>query len=101
MKKKTYLDEKFWIEQEGSCCRIGLTKGFVSTFDHIDWIDLPKVGTELQKGDPSVILESAKAAIDIESPLSGIVKEVNQELINTPEKMTEDDWLFCIEAKPC
>jgi glycine cleavage system H protein len=100
MRKKTYLDEKFWIEKQGNLTKIGLTKSALHTFDHIDWIDLPKVGAKLQKGDPAVIVESSKAAIDIETPLSGTVREVNHTLQASPkilEEAPEETWLFCLE----
>lgn len=99
MTKKTILDEKFWVENEGSLSKIGLTKSALHTFDHIEWIALPQAGAKLQKGETALVLESAKAAIDIESPLSGTVHSVNEELQASPhllEENPDETWLFVI-----
>lgn len=100
MNEKVFIDEKFWIEKEGGLSRVGLTKQALDSFPAIDWIGLPSVGKPLEKGGPAVIIESAKAAVDIESPLSGMVREVNSSLIASPkilEESPEETWLFIVE----
>jgi glycine cleavage system H protein len=100
MNKKTYLDEKFWVEKQGNLSKIGLTKGALQQFDHIDWIELPKIGKILEKGSTAVVVESSKAAIDIEAPLSGTVREVNTALESSPrllEEAPEETWLYVVE----
>ena len=76
-----------------------LTKEMVETFDHVEWIKLPAVGEKLNKGDQALIIESSKAAIDIDSPVSGIVVEVNASLLLEPqelERVPETTWLFVV-----
>ena len=54
------------------------------------YVDLPKVGTRLEKGKSFGSVESVKAVSDIYAPVSGEVVEVNEALSNTPEKLNED-----------
>jgi len=103
MKKRTIIDEKFWIEKERGLSKVGLTRQALDSFSAIDWVSLPTVGSTLQKGGPAVIIESSKAAIDIESPISGIVKEVNTPLVSSPKLLGESPekaWLFLVEEAP-
>ncbi len=101
MKERVIVEEKFWVERQGPLSVVGLTKEACASFDHVEWLQLPSVGEKLQRGSPAVIIESSKAAIDVESPISGVVKDVNKELLSSPqtlENFPETTWLFAVES---
>ena len=53
---------------------------------------MPEVGAEFQKDETFATVESVKAASEIYMPAGGKIVEVNEELINSPEKLNEDVW---------
>ena len=69
----------------------------------IVYVDLPKVGAQLEKGKSLGSVESVKAVSDIFAPISGEVTAVNESLATTPEKLNEDPhgvaWLVKVRMK--
>ena len=54
----------------------------------------------VEQFDEAGAIESVKAASDIMSPLSGVVIEVNDDVIDNPELINEDpytNWIFKLE----
>jgi glycine cleavage system H protein len=64
-------------------------------------VELPEVGTELEKGDEAAVVESVKAASEVYSPVTGEVIDVNGELESEPSKVnadaTDSGWFFKIK----
>ena len=50
----------------------------------IVYVELPEVGAPVSQGDSFGVVESVKATNDINSPISGKVLEVNEELNDSP-----------------
>ena len=71
---------------------IGLTDFAVEQLGDIVFVELPEVGAILSKGDILGTVESVKAASEIYMPISGTVKEVNEDLVSTPEILNEDPY---------
>lgn len=96
-------DSHEWIrkEGEGNRARVGLSKKAVDQLGEIVFIELPKTGQELKKGDVGAVLESTKAASDTYVPLNGKVVAINEKLLANPELITKDPheegWLYEIE----
>lgn len=92
-----------WVALDQKIATCGISNYAQKELGEIVFIQLPKVGNKVKKEEEVVILESTKAAVDLYSPLSGKIIEVNQELIATPEKINRDPeksgWLFKIEIK--
>lgn len=89
-----------WIVVNNGVGTVGVTDYAQKELGDIVYVELPKVGSNVKKGQEAVVLESTKAAADVYSPVSGKIVEVNialsnaSELVNTfPEK---DGWLFKI-----
>ena len=87
-----------WIDVKDGIGTVGVTDYAQKELGDIVFVELPKVGSQVKKGQEAVVLESTKAAADVYSPVSGIIVEVNvalnetSELVNTfPEK---DGWLY-------
>jgi glycine cleavage system H protein len=97
-----YTDSHEYLNlQEGNLVSIGITAYAIDQLGDIVFIDLPAVGTELQKDQPFGTVESVKAVEDLYAPISGTVVEVNQPLIDNPEKIAQDPydagWLIKVQ----
>jgi len=79
--------------------------GVVSITDHaqsvlgdVVFVELPKVGTQVAKGEQIGAVESVKAASDIYAPVSGIIEEINESLSEQPgllNKSAENKGWLC------
>jgi glycine cleavage system H protein len=85
-----YTKEHEWVNADGEIGTIGITDHAQQELGDIVFVDLPKVGVVLKKGDTIGSIESVKAVSDIYSPVSGEVVEVNELLTKSPEKVNED-----------
>lgn len=96
-----YTKEHEWVNVEGDIGTIGITDHAQKELGDIVYVDLPKVGTVVEKGKTLGSVESVKAVSDIYSPLSGEVTAVNEILTSSPEKLNEDPhgaaWLVKIK----
>jgi glycine cleavage system H protein len=98
-----YTKEHEWIEEKSSgIFRVGITDYAQSALGDIVYLQMPKVGEELQAGKVCGEVESTKSVSEIYSPLSGKVVAINGEIDGTPERINSDPygdgWLFEIEA---
>lgn len=87
-----------WIEAEGEVGKVGITQFAQKELGDIVYVELPKVGKQVNAGDEVVVLESTKAAADVYSPVSGTIVEINTALTAAPEKVNlspeNEGWLF-------
>jgi glycine cleavage system H protein len=97
-----YTKEHEWVKADGSVATIGITDHAQESLGDIVFVELPKVGAELEAGKSFGTVESVKAVSDIFAPVSGTVTEVNSELVNAPEKINSDAhsaWIVKIQLK--
>lgn len=95
-----YTKSHEWVRQEGDLCVIGLTEFAAQALGDIVYIGLPEIGDEVTAGGSFGDVESVKAVSDVFSPVSGKVAQINEELIDAPEKVNEspyDAWLIKVE----
>ncbi|MDX6460297.1 MAG: glycine cleavage system protein [Acidobacteriaceae bacterium] len=83
-----YTREHEWIEAGAG--KVGITDYAQNTLGDIVFVDLPKVGSTIEKGKVFGSVESVKAVSDLYSPVTGTVIEVNEELATAPEKINTD-----------
>ena len=94
--------------------RIGITHYATHQLGDLTSVEVKPVGTEIKKGEPFGIIESAKASEYVYSPVSGKITAVNKEagvieekeeafVTGELERITEDPygegWLIEMEAK--
>jgi glycine cleavage system H protein len=96
-----YTKEHEWVHAEGGAGTVGITDHAQHELGDIVFVDLPKVGAHLTKGESLGSVESVKAVSDIYAPISGEVTEVNELLAKNPEKLNEDPhgeaWLVKVK----
>lgn len=92
-----YTKSHEWVRQEDGYCVVGLTEFAANALGDIVFIGLPETGDEVKAGESFGDVESVKAVSDVFSPVSGKVCEVNDEVVDSPEKVNEapyDAWLI-------
>ncbi|MBX7532968.1 glycine cleavage system protein GcvH [Qipengyuania sp. 1XM1-15A] len=93
-----FTDEHEWIDLEGDTATVGITDYAQGQLGDIVFVELPDVGTVVEKGKDAAVVESVKAASDVYAPLSGEVVEVNDSLEDDPALVNsspeEDGWFF-------
>lgn len=99
---RKYTKEDEWIKVEDTTGTIGITDYAQNALGDIVFVELPKVGAELETGKSFGTVESVKAVSDLFSPVTGTVTEVNQELATAPEKVNSsahDAWMIKVTLK--
>jgi glycine cleavage system H protein len=91
-----------WVVIEsGKQAIVGITQHAQKELGEIVYVQLPQIGSELKAGEEVAVLESTKAAADIYSPLSGVITEINEELLENIDRLNEEPekrgWLFKIK----
>lgn len=93
-----YTREHEWLRLDGEIATVGITHHAQDQLGDVVFVELPAVGAKLQAAGAFGAVESVKAVSDIYSPLSGDVTEVNEALIDAPERINEDPhgdgWLI-------
>jgi glycine cleavage system H protein len=96
-----YTKEHEWVHVEGDQGTIGITDHAQHELGDIVFVDLPKAGAKVTKGQTFGSVESVKAVSDIYSPVSGEVSASNDLLSKNPEKLNEDPhgsaWLIKVK----
>ena len=93
-----FTDEHEWIDVEGDTATVGITDYAQSQLGDIVFVELPEVGSTVDKGKDAAVVESVKAASDVYAPISGEVTESNDALDDDPALVNsspeEDGWFF-------
>jgi len=98
-----YFTEKHeWVKIEDSEARIGISDHAQDQLGDIVFAELPEAGEEVSEGSEIGAVESIKAVSSVYAPLSGEVKEINEDLEDRPELINDDPyesgWLCLLES---
>ena len=100
-KELKYSRTHEWVRfQEDGTAYIGITDYAQDQLGDLVFVNLPAAGDSLQAGESFADVESVKAVSDVNAPVSGVVKEVNEALADAPEKMNEapyEAWFVLAE----
>ena len=95
-----YSKSHEWIRQEDGVAVIGISDYAQDALGDVVFVNLPEVGDDVTAGEPFGDIESVKAVSDLVSPVSGVVCEVNEELLDAPELVNSDPygaWIIKVE----
>ena len=95
-----YTKEHEWIAVEGKTAKVGITDYAQNSLGDIVFVELPKVGSSIEKGKVFGSVESVKSVSDLFAPASGTVTAVNEDLATAPEKINTDAhaaWILSAE----
>jgi glycine cleavage system H protein len=85
-----YTKDHEWARREGELVRIGITDYAQEHLGDVVMVELPKLGQTLTAHKTFGTVESPKSVSDLFAPISGEVREVNQALDASPEKINAD-----------
>ncbi|GAB4032033.1 MAG: glycine cleavage system protein GcvH [Elusimicrobiota bacterium] len=93
-----YTKTHEWIKIEGENATVGISDHAQHEMGDIVFVDLPKIGTRVEKGKQACVVESVKSAFDIYAPVNGEITEANTKLSDEPALLNqsplENGWLF-------
>lgn len=95
-----YSKSHEWVKVEGNVATIGITDYAQASLGSIVYLETAEKGETVEQFDTCGTVESVKAASDIMAPVSGVVLEINQEVIDSPEKLNDDsyaNWILKVE----
>ena len=98
-----YTNSHEYIRLEDDTATVGITAFAIDQLGDIVFLDLPEVGTRVEKGQTFGTIESVKAVEDIYSPVTGTVMESNTALVDDPEIIGDDpygaSWLLKVNIE--
>ena len=95
-----YSRDHEWLRMEDGIAVIGISDFAQSELGDVVFVNLPEVGDEAVAGEAFGDVESVKAVSDLVCPVTGTVCEINEELLDAPEKLNEDpylNWIIKVE----
>jgi len=101
--KLYYSKEHEWVMVEGKEAVVGITDYAQRQLHEIVYVEVQKVGANIEQSQTIGTVESVKAVSDIFAPVSGKITKVNEELAENPELLNQDPygkgWLTRINLK--
>ena len=85
-----FTEDHEWLRVEGELGTVGITTYAQGELGDIVYVELPEIGTEVEKGAELAVVESVKAASEVYAPVSGEVVEINEAIATKPALVNED-----------
>lgn len=97
-----YVASHEWLRREtDGTITVGITDHAQDLLGDVVYVELPKVGSEVEADQEIAVVESVKAASDVYAPISGEIVEINEELVDNPEWANEEPygkaWFFKVK----
>jgi len=97
-----YTSDHEWVKTGNeSVVRVGITSFATEALGDIVFVSLPSVGDEVNAHDSIAELESTKSVSEVFSPVTGVICEINEAVVDSPELINSDPygdgWLFEID----
>jgi glycine cleavage system H protein len=97
-----YTKTHEWVKfLDDSTALVGISDHAQHELGDLVFVNLPEVGTAVTAGELFGDVESVKAVSDVIAPVSGTVAEINEVLLDKPEKINESAyaaWFIKVEA---
>lgn len=87
-----YTRDDEWVRVEGDEGTVGITDYAQDALSDIVFLELPEVGGHFEAGEAFGVVESVKAAADLNMPVSGEILSANEGLLDTPELLNSDPY---------
>ena len=96
-----YTETHEWAGSEADgTLAVGITDHAQEVLGDIVFLELPQPGKRYAQGEACAVIESVKAASDINMPVAGEIVAVNADLAKSPEQVNADAyaaWMFRIK----
>ncbi len=87
-----YTSAHEWLRIADDEVVVGITEHAQDQLGDVVFVELPAVGTQLQRGASFGVVESVKAVSDLYAPIAGEVLAVNEALPKAPELVNQDPY---------
>jgi len=87
-----YNENDCWARIEGDKAKVGITDFLQNMTSDIIFVKFNKLGSKVEQFDEIASFESIKAVLDLISPVSGTIQEVNEKLNQNPELANKDPY---------
>lgn len=98
-----YSKEHEWVKVDGDVATIGITDYAQHSLGDIVYVELPRIGKQVEQFGNIGVVESVKAVSDLFTPIGGEVLEINGALDADPAALNRDPygdgWLFKVKLK--
>ncbi|MNS87447.1 Glycine cleavage system H protein [compost metagenome] len=98
---KTFMGY-LWVQQEDNIVTIGINEDGLEDFEEITSVELPAEQEQVEADSVIATIETDDGPLDIYTPVSGTVIEINTAAVEDPSLIMEDPfeegWLVRIEA---
>ncbi len=92
-KELKYSRSHEWVRMTGeTTAEIGLTDFAQDQLGDLVYVELPEVGDTVTCGVSFANVESVKAVSDVFSPVTAVVTEINEELLDNSALINEDPY---------
>lgn len=102
-KNRFYNENDCWAKMDENIAIVGITDFLQNMVGDVIYVQLPTIGAAVEQFGEVSSFESVKTVLDLLSPVSGVVREVNEELRQRPELVNQDPydkgWFVKIEVK--
>lgn len=95
-----YSESHEWVRLEDGVAVIGITDYAQDALGDVVFVNLPEVGDDAAAGEAFGDVESVKAVSDLNSPVTGRIAAVNEELVDAPELLNTqpyEAWIIKVE----
>jgi glycine cleavage system H protein len=89
---RVYTEEGMWALAEGNRVRVGLSDFLQQRSGDVAFVEIQPAGTSLSSGEQIAIIETIKVNIELGSPLSGEILEINPAMELEPEAINMDPY---------
>ena len=101
MPEYRYSRDHAWVTLEQGKARVGISDFAQAELGEITFVELPRVGKQVNKDMPVCAMDSLKSSSEVYAPLSGTVAEVNLRLPDQANLINQDPrgegWLFVLD----
>ncbi len=98
-----YTAEHFWVKEADGEVICGITDHAQSELGDVVFVEMPKVGMKVKRGERVGDVESVKTVSNLYAPLSGEITEINSALLEKPELINQDPygkgWIFKLKPE--
>jgi glycine cleavage system H protein len=109
-----FSEDYIWVRVEGEKVRIGFTdfgqknvlrlpaynSARIESANDIAVVELPSKGSTIKQKEPFGDVESVKSVFELFAAVSGVVDQVNEKVVETPELINKDPygegWLIVV-----
>lgn len=91
-KELKYTKDHEWLRYEGDVAYVGISDFAQSELGDLVFVNLPEVDDEVVAGEAFGDVESVKAVSDVLSPVTGVVVEINEDILDDAALINNDPY---------